>query len=64
MATARQESLVDNLAALRAARRISDITFLDLPNARHEIIMERDGTRGVFLKAFDNLAARVNMAPA
>lgn len=64
IATARRESLVDNRAALRAARRISDITFLDLPDARHEIIMERDGARDAFLKAFDNLAARVNMAPA
>jgi lysophospholipase len=49
---AEDEQLVDN-AASRAFAERSGGRFVVIPGARHEILMETDGVRGQFWKAFD-----------
>ena len=47
------ESLVSNRAAERLARRLKTAAHLQIPGARHEILMERDEFRDQFWAAFD-----------
>ena len=58
LAEAGEDVLVSNKAIRRAAARLPDCTFVDYPNARHEILMEGDLIRDGFLAAFDGLLAR------
>ncbi|MEZ5918748.1 MAG: alpha/beta hydrolase [Alphaproteobacteria bacterium] len=55
LAMAGIENLVDNNAAERAAQKIRHAEILQLPESRHEILMERDEIRGVFLDKFYKL---------
>ena len=47
------ESLVSNRAAESLARRLKTAAHLQIPGARHEILMERDEFRDQFWAAFD-----------
>lgn len=55
MAAAGRDVLVDNKAMRRAARILPHATLLELPEARHEILMEADPIRQRFLEAFEDL---------
>jgi lysophospholipase len=46
------EHLVDNTAIRDAAARIKNAKFIELKDARHEILMERDDIRKQFFNAF------------
>lgn len=52
---AEKEFLVSNKRIRRASRHIPNAKLLEIKNARHEILMETDEIRGVFLKAFDEM---------
>lgn len=52
---AEHEELVDNDMIDAIAARIPNAQVLDLPGAKHEIIMERDDIRNTFLNAFDKM---------
>lgn len=54
-AAAGREALVDNRAIVKAAKRIPGAVFLELSDARHEILMETDDIRNRFLAAFDKM---------
>lgn len=58
-AIAGRETLVDNGAARRAIATMPQAQILEMPDAKHEILMERDDIRDEFLKAFQELL-RVN----
>lgn len=47
-----------------AAKRIPRGRYVEVPGARHEIIMETDGLRAVFLDEFDAMAAYVSPVEA
>jgi lysophospholipase len=49
------EHLVDNNVARKIFKDAPDLKLVELPDARHEILMERDELRDVFLKGFDDL---------
>lgn len=51
-AVAGKDALVENEAIRYSAKNIKDAHLLELPNARHEILMERDEIRDRFLSAF------------
>lgn len=50
-----QEIFVENAAILAAAQRLPNATLLELSDARHEVLMERDEIRDGFFDAFDKL---------
>ena len=52
VALAGQETLVDNAAIRTAAEILPHAKLLELPESRHEILMERDEIRNEFLGAF------------
>ncbi len=52
IAIAGKETLVDNDAIRQAAAHLPHAKLLELPEAAHEIMMERDEIRGKFLDAF------------
>lgn len=54
-ALAGQEKLVDNDAARKAIHAMPHATILELPDAKHEILMECDSVRDAFFKAFGTL---------
>lgn len=51
LSCASKEILVDNIAIKRASQIIPDAKFIDFENAKHEILMETDDIRDVFLNA-------------
>ncbi|MCB1530957.1 MAG: alpha/beta hydrolase [Rhodospirillales bacterium] len=55
LACAGKDTLVSNALIRRAAQHIPQAVLLELPGAYHEILMERDSLRGVFLKGFDKI---------
>lgn len=55
IALGEEESIVDNEAALRVALRMPNAELLEIPRARHEILMETDDVRGAFLNRFYKL---------
>ncbi len=57
IATAGRETLVDNTAIRRAATIAPNCRLLELPGAKHEILMEKDEYRNAFLRAFDELVS-------
>jgi len=61
IASAGDESLVSNRAQERFAARAATAQLVDIPNARHEILMERDPARARFWQAFDALLARAGI---
>lgn len=50
------DTLVDNAAVEAIARRLPNGRYRLVPGARHELMMETDEIRGVFLEEFDMLA--------
>lgn len=55
-----QERLVDNLASHRFVERLAHGRYVEIPEARHEILMETDAVRARFWTEFDAVAARVS----
>jgi lysophospholipase len=61
--SAEQDKLVDNAAQQAAARYLPQGKFITVPGAYHEILMETDQMRNIFLRAFDALTGRVAPIP-
>lgn len=55
IASAGRDTVVDKAAQIHAAAKIPHCTLVELPDAHHEIFMERDDLRGGWLDAFDKL---------
>jgi len=51
---AAQEALVDNDATLQMAAHMPYARVIEIPQSHHEIFMEKDEIRHIFLSAFDN----------
>lgn len=62
--SAEDDKLVDNAAQAAAARHLPQGKFVNVPGAYHEILMETDEMRNIFLKAFDMLTGRTAPKPA
>ncbi|MDB5422871.1 MAG: pldB [Phenylobacterium sp.] len=62
--SAEDDNLVDNAAQQAAARHLPQGKFVNVPGAFHEILMETDPMRNIFLRAFDALTGRVAPKPA
>jgi lysophospholipase len=50
-----RDLLVDSKKEVSVSERIPEVDILDLDNSLHEVMMEKDGIRGAFLKAFDDM---------
>lgn len=50
-----EETIVDNRATQRVFKHMKNAALLELPHARHEILMETDDVRGAFLDRFYKL---------
>jgi lysophospholipase len=61
--SAEEDKLVDNAAQQAAARHLPQGKFITVPGAFHEILMETDPMRNIFLRAFDALTGRVAPNP-
>ena len=61
---AEDERLVDNAAQDAAARHLPQGQVIRVPGARHEILMETDSMRNIFLRVFDTLTGRTAPKPA
>jgi lysophospholipase len=61
---AEDDRLVDNAAQAAAARHLPQGKLIRAPGAYHEILMETDLMRNIFLRAFDALTGRVAPKPA
>lgn len=57
IASAGDETIVDNQAISDWAKQIPHADFLEIPGAKHEILMESDAMRGQFWDAFDKFLA-------
>lgn len=55
LATAEKDVIVDNKAIKRAAETLPSAALLEIPDAKHEILVETDIARQLFLTAFDQL---------
>lgn len=55
MALAGDDKLVDNKAARLAAKRMENAKLIEIKEAKHEILMETDQVRKIFLNAFFEL---------
>jgi len=62
--SAEDDQLVDNAAQAAAARHLPQGKLISVPGAFHEILMETDPMRNIFLRAFDALTGRVAPKPA
>jgi alpha-beta hydrolase superfamily lysophospholipase len=62
--SAEDDRLVDNAAQASAARHLPQGKLIRAPGAYHEILMETDPMRNIFLRAFDALTGRVAPKPA
>jgi len=58
MVCAGQEQIVSTDAQFKMCRRMKNCEFTVIPEARHEILMERDPIRNTFWKVFDKHMAR------
>ncbi|WP_374470706.1 alpha/beta fold hydrolase [Phenylobacterium sp.] len=61
--SAGEEKLVDNAAQAAAARHLPQGKLIAAPGAYHEILMETDEMRNIFMKAFDMLTGRTAPKP-
>lgn len=52
------DRIVDNTVARRELPRLPDVRVVEVPNAEHELLMERDEARALFWAAFDAFLAR------
>jgi lysophospholipase len=62
--SAGDDKLVDNAAMAAAARHLPQGKLIAIPGANHEILMETDEMRNIFLRAFDALIGRTAPKPA
>lgn len=62
IALAGREEIVDNGCIRAAAQRLPKGELLEIPGARHEILMEADEHRDIFLKAFDKMVEQHKIA--
>ena len=62
--SAEDDQLVDTAAQAAAARHLPQGKFINVPGAYHEILMETDPMRNIFLRALDALSGRVAPTPA
>lgn len=63
LVAAGDDRLVDNRAARALAERSESATYVEIPGAYHEILMEKDYIRATFWAAFDVLIARATASP-
>lgn len=63
IAIAGREEIVSNDAIREAAARIPRHTLLEIKDARHEMLMEKDAYRNQFLDNFDKLLKDNNIVP-
>ncbi len=61
--SAEDDSLVDNAAQAAAARNLPQGRLITVPGAYHEILMETDAMRNIFLRVFDALTGKVAPKP-
>ena len=62
IALAEEDRIVDNDCIRNVAKRLPNAQLLEIKDARHEILMERDEIRGAFLKAFDKMVEQNKIA--
>ncbi|MDZ4373887.1 MAG: alpha/beta hydrolase, partial [Phenylobacterium sp.] len=62
--SAGEERLVDNAAQAAAARNLPQGRLVTVPGAYHEILMETDDMRNIFLRVFDALTGKTAPKPA
>ncbi len=62
--SAEADQLIDTATQATAARNLPQGTFISVPGAYHEILMETDPMRNIFLRALDALTGRVAPTPA
>ncbi|HEV7385362.1 MAG TPA: alpha/beta hydrolase [Phenylobacterium sp.] len=62
--SAEDDHLIDTAAQAAAARHLPQGKFINVPGAYHEILMETDPMRNIFLRALDALTGRVAPTPA
>lgn len=62
--SAEQDKLVDNDAQRAVAKNLPQGEFINVPGAYHEILMETDTMRNIFLRALDTLLGKSSTAPA
>lgn len=58
------DSIVDNAAQQAAARNLPQGRLITVPGAYHEILMETDDMRNIFLRVFDALTGKAAPKPA
>ncbi|KAK0331468.1 hypothetical protein LTR94_028808, partial [Friedmanniomyces endolithicus] len=58
-----RDELVWKQTSRWAAKRLERGRYVEIPGARHEIIMEADDMRAVFLQEFDALADTITHSP-
>ncbi|MEW5687474.1 MAG: alpha/beta hydrolase, partial [Pseudomonadota bacterium] len=62
--SAGEDKLVDNAAQAAAARNLPQGRLITVPGAYHEILMETDDMRNIFLRVFDALTGKTAPKPA
>ncbi|HZZ69358.1 MAG TPA: alpha/beta hydrolase [Phenylobacterium sp.] len=62
--SAGEDQLVDAVAQAAAARHLPQGKFITVPGAFHEILMETDAMRNIFMRALDGLLGRTAPTPA
>lgn len=62
--SAGEDRLVDNSAQAAAARNLPQGRLITVPGAYHEILMETDDMRNIFLRVFDALTGKAAPKPA
>ena len=62
--SAAEDRLVDNAAQAAAARNLPQGRLITVPGAYHEILMETDDMRNIFLRVFDALTGKTAPKPA
>ncbi|MBU2362863.1 MAG: alpha/beta hydrolase [Alphaproteobacteria bacterium] len=62
--SAAEDKLVDNSAQAAAARNLPQGRLITIPGAYHEILMETDDMRNIFLRVFDALTGKAAPKPA
>lgn len=55
IATAGQEELVDNKVTKKVCGRLPNAALIEFPDAKHELLMEKDDVRNAILDAFQKL---------
>lgn len=60
---AERDTVVDNDQIRAAARRIPVSRLVEIPGAKHEILMETDDRRNLFLSSFDKLLEDYKIVP-